>query len=170
MVMADLRRVSDALMEVWNSLPDDAWSATGRMVQGPRTILDTVDIRRREVEVHHVDLGTDYTPVDWPVAFVGSTLDDAMETLPARAAPHRPNVQARYRIDATDHGRSWLVALDGHDVHVETDAPDDVDAVVSGWGCDLLAWLYGRSGTGGTVTIAGHDGAALHLSSWFPYS
>ena len=57
--------------------------------------LETVDIRRREVEVHHVDLGTDYTPVDWPVAFVGSTLDDAMETLPARAAPHRPNVHAR---------------------------------------------------------------------------
>ena len=33
------------------------------------------------------------------------------------------------------------------------------DAVVSGWGCDLLAWLYGRNGSGcGRVTATGHDG------------
>jgi maleylpyruvate isomerase len=169
MVLADLRHASDALMETWNALPEDVWARPGRMTSGTRAIAETVEIRRREVEVHHVDLGSDYTPVDWPVAFVGSTLDDAMESLPARGAPHRPNVHARYRVEATDHGRSWVVALDGHRVDVAPNDADDVDAVVSGWGCDLLAWLYGRNGAGGTVTVAGHDGAVLHLSSWFPY-
>jgi maleylpyruvate isomerase len=167
--LTDLRRACDALSAAWNALSDAAWDRTGRMAIGVRTIRETVDIRRREVEVHHVDLGLDYSPADWPVAFVRTTLDEAVQTLPARAAPHRPDIHAWYRIEATDQGQDWVVVLDGRHVEIASGTREDVDAVVSGWGCDLLAWLYGRNTAGGTVTASGRDGGVLHLSSWFPY-
>jgi maleylpyruvate isomerase len=172
-VLADLRGASDALHEVWSTLPDTAWNGSGRVIGGLRRVHETVGRRVREVEIHHVDLGLDYAPTDWPVPFVQTTLDDAIETLPSRAAPHRPDLHARFRLEATDHGCSWLVVLDGR--HVAVDSPNgsdaaDVDAVVSGWGCDLLAWLYGRGAVAGTVTASGRDGSVLHLSRWFPYS
>lgn len=168
-VLVDARRAGDALMEAWNAVPDSAWEATGRTSGGTRTVRETVRVRLREVEVHHVDLSVGYSPLDWPVSFVGDALEDALDTLPLRAAPGRPAIDACYRIEATDHGRAWLVDLEGAAVSTGVDDRREVDAVVSGWGCDLLAWLYGRRGTGGTVTASGNDVTALHLSSWFPY-
>jgi maleylpyruvate isomerase len=168
-LLADLRHACDALMNAWQALPADRWNARGRTASGTRTMHDTLGIRLREVELHHVDLAAGYSPVDWPVRFVRETLDEAIRTLPSRGAPHRPFVQVRYRVEATDHGRTWLVAIDGHDVAVAEDDGGDIDAAVSGWGCDLLAWLYGRTGVGGSITTAGRDGQVLRLSAWFPY-
>jgi maleylpyruvate isomerase len=170
-VVTDVRRASDALSETWSKLPADAWSGTGRVVGGARRIDETVGRRLREVEIHHVDLGLEYTPADWPVTFVRPTLDEAVATLPERAAPHRPDLHARFRLEASDHACAWVVVLDGRAVAVDRDdgARADVDAVVTGWGCDLLAWLYGR-GAAGTLSAAGRDSGVLHLSRWFPYS
>ena len=70
-------------------------------------------VRLQELEVHHVDLDVGYLPTDWPVAFVGHALDRTLRTLPDRATADRPEMDARYRIEATDHGRAWTVILHG---------------------------------------------------------
>jgi maleylpyruvate isomerase len=174
-VLPDLRRSIDALYDTWQRLPADRWDAVGRTITGERTIAATVTARLREVEIHHVDLDVGYAPADWPVSFVARELDEALRTLPERALRGRPQLDARYRIEAVDHGRSWTVVLHGarvavHEDHATSSAPGDADAVVSGWGCELLAWLYGRDAGTRALVASGHDVSGLRLSTWFPYS
>jgi len=171
-LLADLRRSCDALMEAWMQLPDDSWERIGKSLTGERTQRDWVWTRWREVEVHHVDLGLGYAASEWPVAFVTRGLAEALTELPARAAPGRSPAHANVRLEATDHDRTWMVSTDAHGrAHVEDEPADDApaDATVTGWGCDLLAWLYGRD-PGGAGLVASGDAAALDLPTWFPFA
>ena len=169
-LVADLRKSVDGLAESWRAHPDDAWDREGKLILGTRTIRDSVFMRWRELELHHVDLGLDYDSNEWPIAFVSRTLDDTMCTLPARAKARRADVSGRYRIEATDHGRAWDVIIDRDDVVVvDADPSVAADAVVGGWGCDVLAWLTGRRASAGTVTASGDDLGALRLPTWFPF-
>jgi maleylpyruvate isomerase len=166
---SDLRRSCDALMDAWAALPDDAWALAGRTLAGERPLHAWPWSRRREVEVHHVDLAAGYTPDQWPVAFVVRALDHLVTGMPGRAvAAPRPE-RARYCIEATDHGRAWTVEIDGRDVVVSEGAGEAADGTVSGWGCDLTAWLLGRTSTGTTVTASGDDPRALRIPQWFPF-
>ncbi|MET1003658.1 MAG: maleylpyruvate isomerase family mycothiol-dependent enzyme [Acidimicrobiia bacterium] len=169
-VVADLRHSIDALMETWQSLPPDAWDSVGRTLTADRTMRVMAWVRLREVEIHHADLDVDYAAADWPVAFVTRALAEAVRELPARAVANRPAVDARYRLEASDHGRAWTIELAGNRVVVHEDDNGAADATVAGWGCDLLAWLYGRTATGESVTVGGADTRALRLPTWFPYS
>ena len=112
---ADLRGAHDRLVEAWNALPDDAWDRLGRASM-TRTMRDFVWVRRREVEVHHVDLDLGYEASDWPVAFVAGALDEIFDTFAQRAAPTRPLVDIDYRVVTTDHDRAWRVELRGAQV------------------------------------------------------
>jgi maleylpyruvate isomerase len=167
-VRADLRRAHDALMEAWANLPDDAWDRIGRAARA-FPICEHVFRRWLEVEIHHVDLDLGYAATDWPVPFVTRALATTIEQLPSRPAPDRPAVDASVRIEATDHGRAWDVTLRGADVRVGP-AIDGaaVDATVSGWGCDLLSWLYGRRPAAETVTVSGPEPRLARLPAWFP--
>jgi maleylpyruvate isomerase len=170
-LLADLRKSCDGLMEAWLQLPDDAWERVGLSLTGERTMRGWVWSRWREVEVHHVDLGLGYAPSEWPIAFVTRGLDEAFDELPERALPGAAPANARVRVEATDHDRTWLVGTDGRGrAGVERDPNDDAatDATVTGWGCDVLAWLYGRDPGGAGLTASG-DAAALDLPSWFPF-
>jgi maleylpyruvate isomerase len=168
----DLRTAADALMESWNRLSDDAWSYSGETPTARRTLAICPWLRMRELELHHVDLDLGYTCTDWPVMFVTRALNEGLATLGQRAAAGRPIVNATYRVEATDQGQGWAVTLDGSDVNVDSDGVPaaEVSATVSGWGCDLLAWLNGRRPAGGTLTAAGDEMRALRLPQWFPYS
>ena len=169
-LLADLRRSCDALMESWHQLPDDAWGRIGRGFQTERTMREWVWSRWREVEVHHVDLGLGYSPSEWPVAFAARGLEHAFDDLPKRAKRNRMPVDSDLRIEATDHDRAWVVHLHEPGVVVERDdnAVAGVDGVVSGWGCDVLAWLYGRDPSGAGLTASG-DLSGLRLPEWFPF-
>ncbi len=169
-LLADLRRACDGLMEAWMQLPDDAWGRVGRSLTGHRTQRGWVWSRWREVEVHHVDLGLGYAPAEWPVPFVTRGLDEVLAELPARFEGGRLAADASFRIEATDHDRAWVVRVRGAGVTVERDhhGSASVDATVSGWGCDVLAWLYGRD-PGGASLVASGDPAALRLPEWFPF-
>jgi maleylpyruvate isomerase len=171
-LLADLRRSCDALMEAWMQLPDDAWERVGRSLNGERTQREWVWSRWREVEVHHVDLDLGYTPSEWPVAFVTRGLDEAVTELPARVARGARPIDATFRLEATDHDHAWLVCTreDG-EARVAPDPGDDapVDGTVGGWGCDLLAWLYGRDRDGAGLTATGNV-AALRLPEWYPFA
>ncbi len=111
---------SDAVAE----LHDQHWSdQILRLPAGPAwPMVTVVPTRRREVEIHHADLGTAYTRADWSEDFVIELLD-AVTVDQAGAGPF----QAR----ATDVGRSWSVGGDG-------------GPTVMGTGADLGWWLCGR--------------------------
>lgn len=169
-LLADLRRSCDGLMEAWHKLPDDAWDRPGRSLAGERTQRSWVWSRWREVEVHHVDLGLGYSASEWPVAFVTRGLDDAFADLPSRSSRRHLRVDADFRVEATDHDRAWIVRLHDNEVTVDCDAGAiaSADGVVSGWGCDVLAWLYGRDPSGAGLTASG-DLSGLRLPEWFPF-
>ena len=168
-LLADLRRSCDALMESWTQLPDDAWSCVGRSLGGIRTMSEWVWSRWREVEVHHVDLGLGYSAAEWPIAFVSRGLDDAFGELNSRPPRRGAPVSTSFRIEATDHDRAWIIGLraDGTTVERDDAARERVDGAVTGWGCDVLAWLYGRDPSGAGLTASG-DLGGLRLPEWFP--
>jgi maleylpyruvate isomerase len=163
----DLRRASDQLMEAWCALPDDAWERRGQ-ASVERTMRDFVWVRLKEVEIHHVDLDLGYDTSDWPVPFVSSALDEIFSTFSQRAAPSRPLVDVDYRVVATDHDRAWRVALRGDEIAIRADDGDTADGEARGWGCDVVAWMFGRDPRGGGITASG-DLGVLRLPKWFPF-
>jgi len=169
-LIADVRRACDALMESWQQLPDDAWDRPGMSLTGQRTQRGWVWARWREVEVHHVDLDMGYSSAEWPVAFVSRGLDDSFADLASRAHGRRGPGDLSVRVETTDHDRAWVVRFrpDSTTVERDDDATGHVDGTVTGWGCDVLAWLYGRDPNGAGLTASG-DLAVLRLPEWFPY-
>jgi len=165
---ADLVDAHERLVDAWNALPADAWDRLGR-ASAMRTMREFVWVRRREVEVHHVDLDLGYEPSDWPVSFVRGALDEILPSLPARAASARPMLDMDYRVVTTDHDRAWRVRMRGREVTVAEDDGGPVDGEASGWGCDVAAWLYGRDPRGSGI-VANGDLGVLRLARWFPYA
>jgi maleylpyruvate isomerase len=167
---ADLRGAHERLAEAWNTLPADAWERVGR-ASATRTMHEFVWVRRREVEVHHVDLGLGYEPSDWPVGFVSGALDEIFGSLVARGVPTRALIDVDYLVVTTDHARAWRVEIRGTDAQVTEEPPTHgaADGEASGWGCDIAAWLYGRDPRGGGVLATGDIGV-LRLPRWFPYA
>jgi maleylpyruvate isomerase len=166
---ADLRSAHDRLVEAFATLSDDAWDRAGRASM-MRTMRDFLWMRRREVEVHHVDLDLGYEASDWPVSFVGAALDECFSELPARAAQTRPRIDIEYRVVSTDHERVWRVELHGDSVAVVDDDGTAADGEAIGWGCDVVAWMYGRDPRGGGGITASGDLGVLRLPRWFPYT
>jgi maleylpyruvate isomerase len=166
-LLLDLRRASDALIDAWSALPADAWDRIG-ITSVERTMRDMLWVRLREVEVHHVDLALGYEASDWPVPFVAAALADTFSSFDQRASSARPIVDASFRVASTDHDAAWQIELRGRSVRVSRDDGAVVDGEARGWGCDVVAWLYGRDPRGTGLTISG-DAAVLRLPQWFPY-
>jgi len=166
-LLADLRRSCDDLDEAWGALSGDAWDRVGR-TSVERTMRELPWVRWREVEIHHVDLAMGYEPSDWPVGFVRSAFGEIFSTFERRSSNTRPLIDSSFRVVSTDHERGWRVRLHGRDVQVAPDDGDDADGVAFGWGCDLVAWLYGRDPRASSITTSG-DPAVLRLPQWFPF-
>ena len=125
------------------TLKGEHWSGhIDRLPGGPTWPMVTiVPTRRREVEIHHVDLGTTYTRADWLEDFVIELLD-AVTVDQADAGP--------FQVRATDVGRDWAVGGDG-------------GRTVMGTGADLGWWLTGR-GEGEGLSCQG--GELPRLGPW----
>jgi maleylpyruvate isomerase len=96
-------------------------------------------MRLREVEIHHADLGLDYTASDWPTDFVGILLA-------TRSVRHEgPGFVAH----ASDLRESWTFGTGG--------------PVVTGAGSALAWWVTGR-GTGDGLTS--DNGALPRMEPW----
>ncbi len=119
------------------------WGASFDRVPGGPTwpVTDAPQMRRRELEIHHADLGAAYTRAAWPEDFVVELLD-AVSVDHAGSGP--------FAIRATDLARSWSVGGDG-------------GPVVAGTGADLGWWLTGR-GTGEGLSC--DAGALPSLLPW----
>lgn len=97
-------------------------------------------MRVREVEIHHADLGLDYTAADWTADFVALLLD-------ARTSAYAG--AEGFTAHATDLDRSWTFGSGG--------------PIVSGVGSALAWWATGR-GTGDGLTS--DDGRVPRIEAW----
>jgi maleylpyruvate isomerase len=130
--MADLHASTARLVEAIDLMPPAAWTAeltwtSGRV--GPAALVAWY--RLREIELHHVDLDTGYSPDDWDEAFaVRLAVALAREYSARRDSPH---LVLRCREV-------------GHDLVVGGGGPE-----VSGGVRTAVAWLTGR-GDGAGLT------------------
>ncbi|MEU3032590.1 maleylpyruvate isomerase family mycothiol-dependent enzyme [Streptomyces incarnatus] len=106
------------------ALPAPAWERLVPALAGWRHPAWYLLLRAlRELETHHLDLGTGYGTERWPDRYVRWALDDTLTTLGARRFPLAA-------VTAVDLGRRWPVSAEGPEL--------------SGEGHRLLGWLTGR--------------------------
>ena len=147
---ADVRESAAALAAEAASMPDDAWTAQVRALNGPPfPAVGVLERRLSELEIHHVDVAAGYSPADWPGDFLREALPRVAESFAGR--DDVPPCVARAE-GAKDSFRL---------------GPDQAGApavIINGQPADLLAWLLGR-GDGATLTVAG-GGALPALPPW----
>lgn len=125
------------LRHTFGSLTEEQWThSVHRVPDAPAWPVEVLPrFRRREVEVHHADLGTAYTAHDWPADFTADLLD-------LLTGNHAKSDQtADFAISATDTDRTWAIG---------SDSP-----VVSGTASALAWWLIGRSAGEGLTSDSG---------------
>jgi maleylpyruvate isomerase len=128
-LVEDVMAAGTQLDAVIAAIPDAVWrEGHGRVASGIWALAELPFRRRREVEIHHVDLGLAYRPADWPDDYVDEELGRAVAGVAARLPPG-----TAVDLRATDAGRRWLIP---------EGAP--APAVVEMDRRHLLAWLVGR--------------------------
>lgn len=98
-----------------------------------------VEARWKEVEIHHADLGLDYSPGDWPAPFATYILE---------ATAQDRSSQVDLTLHARDIGQTLLVGTGGHGV--------------AGGAGDLAWWLLGRGAGEGLASTR----ALPELGAW----
>lgn len=115
-------------------MDEDAW--LGEFVRTPGAAAAPVSriplMRRRELEIHHADLGAIYARTDWPTDFVAELLES--EAAHDEAGP--------LTLVAVDLDHTWHVGSPG-------------GPIVTGTGADLGWWLTGRGEGDGLSCDAG---------------
>ncbi|MGW1953252.1 maleylpyruvate isomerase family mycothiol-dependent enzyme [Streptomyces sp. NPDC001920] len=120
----ELRSAQKSLEAVWDVCTADDWARPVRFRHA--TVLDTVQARWREAEIHAVDLRVGYSPRDWSARFALHALDFL--------APRTPEgIRLVLRADDIAFTRT-------------TGTGDLVE--VSGASHDLAAWMAGRAPAG----------------------
>lgn len=137
-LLAEARSCAESLRPALEQLTEPLAARTLRLGSGAEIhAWELPAVRIREIEIHRVDLGAEYRPVDWTPAFTVRTLDQVVPFFRSRR-----EVPAQY-LRCTDTGRCWQVGDGGPDL-LGTEA-------------DLLAWLLGRAHPG----VHTADGAPL---------
>jgi maleylpyruvate isomerase len=153
-LVVDLRASAVRFADAVASMPPDRWDVPVRWRSGvSRPAHAVLTSRRREVEIHHVDLDAGYTPAHWDLAFVTELLDQLAIDFSARA-----DVPALVL-----HGTDVESGPDPHPVFTWRIEGDDSPQVVEGPRAALLAWLTGRSKGDGLVVP---DGSVPTLPAW----
>lgn len=111
-----------------SAVPDDRWEVRVERTPGGRPIRagSFPGMRLRELEIHHVDLGTSYTTDDWSPAFA----EHLMEAMHKRVAP-----PSAFEARPTDSQRTWVFGS----ADAEYALP-----VVTGPAAAIGWWLTGR--------------------------
>jgi len=96
-IEAGARRSAGALLDdnvrsiaeleaAWVAMTPESWDGHGLSRGRPWPCRALPYFRWREVEIHHVDMGTGYDPADWPEEYVGRELRLTLATVPGRLA------------------------------------------------------------------------------------
>jgi maleylpyruvate isomerase len=88
-LIADVTTSARRLDELWVRAEEAGWPDDDRPGGDTWPVSEAAPRRLREVEVHHVDLGLDYTPADWTDFYVQWELSPqsrTMAALPGRLA------------------------------------------------------------------------------------
>jgi maleylpyruvate isomerase len=123
-------------------VPDEAWDTEIERTSDGATTFKAAAIlgmRHREVEIHHADLGLDYTHADWPSSF-------AVHLIGAMAKRERPET---FSVHATDLDRTWHLGQGG--------------PTVTGTAADLGWWLTGRGNGEG---LTSDNGTLPKIAAW----
>jgi maleylpyruvate isomerase len=140
----DIRVTHERFADAAAAMPAEAW--TVRLPPTGQSAAAVPWSRLREVEVHHVDLGTGYTPADWTDAFALRLLREIVAGTDSPAMRLRP-----YGIE--------------HALTIGSPADPAVDLpVVGGPTRSLAAWLAGR-GDGADLTVS-PDGELPTPAKW----
>ncbi len=135
-LLADLEASAGRLLRALTAFPEDGLDRLVRTGSGAELPGRGIPLGRiREIEIHHVDLGLDYTPAHWPLPFVDRTLDELAELF--RTKRQCPVAALR----GTRTERTWRVGGGG--------------PVLTGQEPALLAWLTGRSSGDGLLSDTG---------------
>ena len=137
---ADVRESAAAFAAAAASMPDGAWTAQVRALNGPPfPAFGVLDRRLSEVEIHHVDLAAGYAPGDWPEDFLAEALPRVAESFAAR-----------------DDVPPCLVWAEGgkDSLRIGAEQAGPPRVFIRGQPADLLAWLLGRA-SGSTLTVTG---------------
>src|SRR5437870_2591779 len=124
---ADVRESAAALAAEAADMPDDAWTAQVRALQGPPfPAFGVLDRRLSEMEIHHVDLAAGYTPGDWPDDFLTEALPRVAESFTDRDDAPRCLV--------------WAEGTKGS-FRLGPEQAGPPQWIIRGQPADLLAWL-----------------------------
>ncbi|MEU8967889.1 maleylpyruvate isomerase family mycothiol-dependent enzyme [Streptomyces monashensis] len=119
-----LRESLDRFTAQARTMPAPAWDHLVAALAGWRHPARYLLLRcLRELETHHLDIGTGYGTEQWPGAYVSWALDDTLGTLRAQGF-------ALASVEAVDLGRRWTLAAQGPSVTAA--------------GHRILGWLTGR--------------------------
>ena len=124
-LVADVHAGAEQLADRLGSLQEPLGARSLRLGSGAAvTAADLASVRVREGEIHRVDLGAEYQPIDWAEPFTLRTLG---QITPFFRGQRDVPVEV---LRSVDSGRCWEVGSSGPDL----------------WGteADLLAWLLGR--------------------------
>jgi len=138
--IADIRAAHERFADAAAAMPAEAW--TFYLAPTGASAAAVPWARLREVEVHHVDLGREYTPADWPDAFALRLLREIVGGFQDFDLVLRPQ------------GLEHTLAIGNPD-----GAPE-----VSGPTRSIAAWLAGR-GDGTDLTVS-PDGALPQPPRW----
>ncbi|WP_154605335.1 maleylpyruvate isomerase N-terminal domain-containing protein [Arthrobacter sp. AQ5-05] len=83
-IIADLQASMDGLEEIFTQSTAAGWPNGHFLGGGHYGVAGCPAHRLREVEMHHVDLGRGYTPLDWPDEYVAWDLPQLLATIPGR--------------------------------------------------------------------------------------
>jgi len=146
-LLADVRESAERLDRLFTAAGDaDAWDA---QTDNDRTVRAWLDARRREVEVHRIDLAGSYGPADWPASFVSYLVPALAKHVGKRTGePLRIEVAADGSVTTDLPGAVWTIG-------------DGDGAVVRGPDWAIGAWLAGRP-----VAVVGELSAAPELGPW----
>ncbi|GEP32549.1 maleylpyruvate isomerase [Nocardioides szechwanensis] len=140
-----LLRSTTLLADALAAVPEEAWSTRiERTPGGPTfTAYAVPGMRLREVEIHHADLGLDYTRSDWPESFCTRLLAGMVK---------RDSWAAPFTAAPTDLDGTWQCG------DVTEQSP-----VVRGRAADLGWWLTGRGDGDG---LTSDNGDLPRIEEW----
>jgi maleylpyruvate isomerase len=108
-LIGDVRDSATRLEAAWQAMTPEAWAGNGLNGSGQPWPCSLVPFhRRREVEIHHVDLGLGYEATNWPDDFVAAELPGMLSSVPDRL----PDAGDRARLLAWLVGRADQPTLD----------------------------------------------------------